>query len=153
MKRETPLFIIDTKKSHKKGECDFLVCTDKDNAFVARIDYIAETAPQIGEDYRIDYTRNGMSLKLSIIRMLGNNPNRTNLRTLMKRGLDYYAEACTISFNPNNISTEHCVEFLESLINSNKQYLQQAGADYNELETVKSSLLMLATIQAKLRAL
>ena len=153
MKRETPLFIIDTKKSHKKGECDFLVCTDRDNAFVARIDYINATAPDMGEDYRIDYCNNGISLKLSIIRMLGNNPNRTNLRTLMKRGLDYYAEACTISFNPSNITTEHCVEFLESLINSNKQYLQQAGVDFNELETIKSSLLMLATIQAKLRAL
>lgn len=63
------------------------------------------------------------------------------------------ALACVIRFNPNSISTEHCVELLESLINSNKQYLQQAGADFNELETVKSSLLMLATIQAKLRAL
>lgn len=153
MKRETPLFVIDTKKSHKKGECDFLVCTDKDNAFVARIDYVNATAPDMGEDYRIDYCNNGISIKLSIIRMLGNNPNRTNLRTLMKRGLDYYAEACFIRFNPNSITTEQCVAFLESLINGNKQYLQQAGADYNELETVKSSLLMLATIQEKLKAL
>ena len=29
-KREIPLFIIDTLRNHKRGECDFLVCTDKD---------------------------------------------------------------------------------------------------------------------------
>lgn len=53
----------------------------------------------------------------------------------------------------NSITTEQCVAFLESLINGNKQYLQQVGADFKELETVKSSLLMLATIQEKLKAL
>lgn len=153
MKRETPLFIIDTKKSHKKGECDFLVCTDKDNAFVARIDYIAETTAEIGEDYRIDYTRNGMSLKLSIIRMLGNNPNRTNLRTLMKRGLDYYAEAVALTFDHRTITTEQCIEFLDKLITGNRHHLQEAGADFNELVVVKSSLMMLEAAKQKLQTL
>lgn len=34
-KREIPLFIIDNTRNHKRGECDFLVCTDKDNGFIA----------------------------------------------------------------------------------------------------------------------
>ena len=136
MKRETPLFIIDTKKSHKKGECDFLVCTDKDNAFVARIDYVNATAPDMGEDYRIDYCNNGISLKLSIIRMLGNNPNRTNLRTLMKRGLDYYAEACVIRFNPNSITTEQTEVACDSYTWTDGKTYIKSGTYYQYLQTI-----------------
>ena len=39
-KREIPLFIVDTSRNHKRGECDFLVCTDKDNGFLAKVDYV-----------------------------------------------------------------------------------------------------------------
>lgn len=41
-KREIPLFIIDTLRNHKRGECDFIVCTDKDCGFIAKVDYIDE---------------------------------------------------------------------------------------------------------------
>lgn len=33
-KREIPLFIIDNTRNHKRGECDFLVCTDKDKVYI-----------------------------------------------------------------------------------------------------------------------
>lgn len=39
-KREIPLFIIDNTRNHKRGECDFLVCTDKGNGFIAKVDYM-----------------------------------------------------------------------------------------------------------------
>lgn len=39
-KREFPLFIFDLSRDHKLGECDFVACTDVDNAFVAKIDYV-----------------------------------------------------------------------------------------------------------------
>ena len=40
MKREIPLFIVDSSRKHKKGECDYICCTDKDSGFIAKIDYI-----------------------------------------------------------------------------------------------------------------
>lgn len=153
MKREIPLFIIDTKKSHRRGECDFLVCTDKDSGFIARIDYIEQTSPEMGEDYRIDYCRGGVSARLSIRRTIGQNPNKTHIRTLMKRGLDYYAEAVTLSVNASKISTQDCIEFIDKLSEGNKQFLQEAGSNYEELQTIKTSLMMLDAIKDKLNRL
>lgn len=150
MKREIPLFIIDTKKSHRRGECDFLVCTDKDNGFIARIDYIEQTQPEHGDDYRIDYCRGGVSLKLSIKRVFGTNPDKTNTRTLMKRGLDYYVESVTLAVGAKEISTQDCIEFIDKLSEGNKQYLQEVGSDFEELQTIKTSLMMLDAIKDKL---
>lgn len=74
MKREIPLFIVDSKKAHEKGECDFWVCTDQDNGFVAKVEYVAATSPEYGEDYRIDCERCGLSIKTTIKRIFGKNP-------------------------------------------------------------------------------
>lgn len=150
MKREIPLFIIDTKKSHKKGECDFLVCTDQDNGFVAKVEYIAESEPKYGDDYRIDCNRNGLSIKTSIKKIFGSNPKTTELRTLLKKGVDYYVEAATLSVDATKATTDECIEFIEKLINGNKHYLEEAGSDYNERMIVYSSLKMLESVKNKL---
>lgn len=41
-KREIPLFVFDKNRWHSQGECDFIICTDIDNSFVARVDYVTE---------------------------------------------------------------------------------------------------------------
>lgn len=153
MKREIPLFIIDTKKSHKKGECDFMVCTDKENGFVAKVEYIQQTHPELGDDYRIDYCRGGLSLKMSIRRMIGTNPDKAHVRTLLKKGMDYYVEAVTLSVDASKPSTLECLDFLEKLIDGNKHYLQQAGSDFDELQTIKTSMMMLDATRLKLQRL
>lgn len=150
MKREIPLFIIDTKKSHKKGECDFLVCTDKDSGFVAKIEYITASSPDYGDDYRIDYCRNGLSVKLSIKRMIGENPNTGNIRTLMKKGLDYYVETVTLSVDATKATTDECIDFIEKLADGNKQYLDEAGIDFDERKIILTSLMMLDAVKNKL---
>lgn len=153
MKREIPLFIIDTKKSHKKGECDFLVCTDQNSGFIARIDYVDSVDPEYGEDYRIDYSNNGLSVKLSIKRIIGNNPNKSDIKNLMKKGLDYYADSVIMKVDAINANTEECIEFVEKLANGNKHYLQEVGVDHDELVIIKTSLMMLDAIKNRLRKL
>ncbi len=153
MKREIPLFIIDTKKSHKKGECDFIVCTDQDSGFIAQIDYVASAKQDVGDDYRIDYVRNGLSLKMTIKRIIGGNPNKSSIRTLMKKGLDYYVESVTLSVDSTKASTEQCIEFVAKLAEGNKHYLDEAGVDYNERAIIKTSLMMLDAVRNKLRKL
>lgn len=153
MKREIPLFIIDTKKSHKKGECDFLVCTDQDSGFIAKIDYIESSKQDIGDDYRIDYCRNGLSLKMTIKKIVGCNPNQSNIKSLMKKGLDYYVESVTLSVDATKATTEECIDFIAKLADGNKHYLEEAGADYNERAIIKTSLMMLDAVRNKLRKL
>ena len=150
MKREIPLFIIDTKKSHKKGECDFLVCTDQDNGFVARIDYVASESPCMGDDYIVGHERDGLAIKMSIKRINGLNPKQSDIRNLMKKGLDYYAESVTLAVGATEITTRQCVDFLEKLIDGNKHYIQEVGSDYEQLQTIKTSLMMLDAIKHKL---
>lgn len=153
MKREIPLFIIDTKKSHKKGECDFLVCTDQDSGFISQIDYVASEKQDVCDDYRIDYCRNGLSLKMTIKKIIGSNPNKSNIRTLMKKGLEYYVESVTLSVDAAKASTEECIDFIAKLADGNKHYLEEAGVDYNERVIIKTSLMMLDAVRNKLRKL
>lgn len=40
MKREFPLFIVDHNRAHKFGEVDFIYCSDIDNGFIAKVEYI-----------------------------------------------------------------------------------------------------------------
>ena len=87
-KREIPLFIVDTSRNHKRGECDFLVCTDKDNGFFAKVDYVDGEKEEVGDDYRIGCPRNGVSLRIQIYQMIGTHPNVGNIRTLLKKGMD-----------------------------------------------------------------
>lgn len=52
-KREIPLFIVDTSRNHKRGECDFLVCTDKDNGFLAKVDYVDGEKEKVGDEHEV----------------------------------------------------------------------------------------------------
>lgn len=150
MKREIPLFLIDTKKTHKKGECDFLVCTDRDNSFVARLDYIAAQEPCFGDDFRIDFNRNGLSLKLTILRITGLNPSTSAIRTLMKKGIEYYTDSATLSVDATNATTRECINFIESLTAGNRHYLEEAGINHEERTTILTSLMMLDAVRNKL---
>ena len=150
MKREIPLFIIDTKKSHKKGECDFIVCTDQNNGFVAKVEYVAAAEPEYGEDYRIDCNRNGLSVKTTIKRIFGGNPKATEVKSLLKKGVDYYVESVTLSVDATKATTAECIDFIEKLSAGNKHYLEEAGIDYEERKVILTSLAMLDAIKNKL---
>ena len=150
MKREIPLFVIDTKKCHKKGECDFIVCTDQDNGFVAKVEYVSATEPEYGDDYRVDCPRNGLSLKTTIKRVFGNNPKATEVKSLLKKGVEYYIESVTLSVDVTKVTTAECIEFVEKLSAGNKHYLEEAGVDFDERRIIQMSLDMLDAIKNKL---
>lgn len=150
MKREIPLFVIDTKKSHKKGECDFIVCTDRDNGFVAKVEYVAATEPEYGDDYRIDCNRNGLSIKTSIKHLFGANPKTAEIKSLLKKGVDYYIESVTLAVDATKATTDECIDFIEKLADGNKHYLEEAGVDYDERRVILTSLAMLDAIKNKL---
>ena len=150
MKREIPLFIIDTKKSHKHGECDFLTCTDVDNGFVARIDYVENEAPGMGDNYIVGYKRGVLAVKMTIKRIIGLNPNQGNIRTLMKKGLDYYVESVTLAVGATEVTTKQCIDVMDQLAEGNKHYIKEFGSDFEQLQTIKTSLMMLDAIKHKL---
>lgn len=153
MKREIPLFLVDTKKVHKKGECDFITCTDVDNGFVARIEYIPAQKPDYGDNYRIDCERNGLSVRTTILRVFGRNPKQSALNTLLKKAVAYYVDTVTLSVAIDRPSTLQCVDFIDKLTAGNRQYLDAVGVDYHERQTILTSLAMLDAIRGKLQQL
>ena len=66
----------------------------------------------------------------------------------MKKGMEYYIDATQLTFNEENISREQMVDYLDKLIDSNKQWLDTR--DYNERMTVATSLLFLHAIKQEL---
>lgn len=142
-KREIPLFIIDTSRAHGRGECDFIVCTDRDSGFIARVDYISEEREEAGDDYRIGYPRNGISLRMQIVQHTGANMRQGDVRTLLKRGMDYYARAATRPMDIGSPSRRECAEFLRTLAMANMHNIDSAGSDYTQRQTVMRSISML----------
>lgn len=150
-KREIPLFICDTGRWHNQGDADFIVCTDVDNGFVAKVDFVEESEPDtVTDSIRIGYANDGYKLKLEIKRIVGNNPSSSAIRTLMKKACDYYRENQQTLINMDSPSTVECVRFLNMLISGNRYNLQKAGSNYNERKTVENSLKMLEAIRIKL---
>lgn len=142
-KREIPLFIIDALRTHKRGECDFLVCTDRDNGFIAKIDFIPGDKEETGADYRIGYANNGISCRIRIQQMTGVNSRESDIRTLLKKGLDYYVQSVRCQVNIERPSRQQCADFIRQLIRGNMKALDDAGSDYARRNIVKKSLSML----------
>lgn len=150
-KREIPLFIVDTARWHNQGNADFVVCTDQDSGFVAKIDIVNTDQPDtVTDTLRIGYENRGYKLRMEVKRVTGNNPSPSAIRTLMKKACDYYVENKRTPIHSHEPNTLECVKFLGLLIDGNRQNLQEAGVDYNRRKTVETSLRMLEAIRLKL---
>ena len=116
-KREFPLFIFDLSRDHKLGECDFVACTDVDNAFVAKIDYVTGIDNVITDNLRINRSNGEVKLRIEIKRITGKNPDNAAIRTLMKKAEDLYCERSISRINIDNPSKADMLSFLEILLN------------------------------------
>ena len=150
-RREIPLFILDRSRKHKVGPYDFLVCTDKDNGFVAKVDYVLGMDEMTTDQVRIGPARGGLRMRIQIKRMTGKNPDSTQLRSLLKKGMDYCTDVLSIRFQPIEYDTKTCIDFLERLIEANRQYVDERPLE--ERQTTQKSIRILEAIQDKLQQL
>lgn len=154
MKREIPLFIFDLSRSHNLGECDFVTCTDRDNGFIAKIDYLESANESVTDTVRIVKGWNGISsVRMEIKRIIGINPRSSSIRTLMKKGMDLYVAQTQKGINFVEPSTEQCISFIDVLIRGSRHFISEQGVNYKERETVLASLAMLEHIKKKLEKL
>lgn len=139
-KRKFPLFIIDTNRLHKLGDCDFLVCTDQDNGFVAQVEYIRATAAEVGDDYFISKPTKGLAAKIQILRFNTPNPDKTKVRGLLKQASIKINDEIKVDVSVD-ASPQDCVKFIKKLNEAN--YHRLNTGDYIERKTVLTSMLML----------
>lgn len=152
-KRELPLFIFDLSRNHNFGECDFVACTDIDNAFVAKIDYARNATKIISDNIRITRNNGDIYLRLEILRITGKNPDQAKIRTLLKKAESLYVEQTQKEMDVTDPSTADMIHFLNVLISGNKKNIAEAGADFEQRQTVITSLQMLDAIRKKLQQL
>lgn len=150
-KREIPLFVFDTTRDHNLGECDFVSCTDVDNAFVAKIDYVTDQENVITDTLRIVRNNGPIKLRIEIKRITGKNPDNTAIRTLMKKAEDLYCERTQLHVNIDKPSKDDMLKFLDVLIAGNKHHVAQAGSDSDERKVILTSIAMLEAIRNELR--
>lgn len=152
-KREIPLFVFDLTRDHNLGECDFVVCTDIENSFVAKIDYVTDVENTITDTMRIIRSNGDVKLRIEIKRITGRNPNNASIRTLMKKAEDLYCARTQKVMSPGDPSDADMVNFLDVLIKGNKHNIAQSGCDYNERNVVMTSIAMLEAIKDRIEGL
>ena len=150
-RREIPLFILDRSRKHKVGPYDFLVCTDKDNGFVAKVDYVIGMGEISTDMVRIGAARNGILMRIEIKRMTGKNPDSAQIRSLLKKGMEYCSDILTVEFKSPEYDTQTCIEFLERLIEANRQSEDERPLE--ERQVTQRSVQILEAIEDKLRLL
>lgn len=149
-KREIPLFVFDLSRDHNLGECDFVACTDVDNGFVAKIDYVTEVDNIITDTVRIVKNNGAIKLRLEVKRITGKKPDKAAIKTLLKKAEELYCERTQKHVTIDNPSKKDMLNFLDVLINGNKHYISDAGSDYNERRTLLTSISMLESIKSEL---
>lgn len=135
MKRTIPLYIIDTSRAHKRGECDYIVCTDKENGFIARCEFLDGRAEEAGDDYRIR-TFQGVSVRITVERYLVDEPDKAKVRTLLKGAEKYYLSLSQFRVDINSMPIEECIKGLYSIARSFRTQADRHTGDYEERVTL-----------------
>jgi hypothetical protein len=149
MKRNYPLFIIDTSRQHGRGvECDYISCTDSTCPFVAILEILTD------KDYLRTYDAsrwyevwsdkvNNFRMKLSIVSELPDDHDRA--RSLLKRGLkEVLIRRKPRELDLSNTSNEDVLHFVNIL----KEQCYEAIREGDRPDVHKISLAMLNKIES-----
>ena len=155
MRRRNPLCIFDTNRCHKFGDCDWIVCTDKDNGFVAKVTYETGLQPTAGVNERISKPNaNGIQVHIKIVRAWINGYHTaSDARAQLKQAEKIVRESTRSVVVTNEPTTQQVIDYLELLIHANSHALHGAGYSTTEKQTTLTSLQMLQAAIDKLRSL
>ena len=140
-RREFPLFIIDSSRSHGRGrEKDFVACTSKELPWVGEITILTEQELEIDQDWQqknwwcayTDANKAGMRGKLKFLStpIIISNKNRGDLQYLMRRCLkEWRVRRNTVAVNLDDVSNEAVVKFADALMEQAHENLRQVPTD------------------------
>ena len=140
-KREIPLFIIDSSRSHGRGrEKDFVACTSRELPWVGEITILNERELEIDQDWQkkpanvafTDDNGAGLRGKLKMVStpVIIDNSNRGDLQALMRRCLkEWRIRRGTVAVDLDNISNEAVVKFADTLLEQTRENLRENPKD------------------------
>ena len=140
-KREFPLFIIDSSRSHGRGrEKDFVACTSKEMPWVGEITILDEHELEIDQDWKqknpyCAYTDdNGAGLrgkvKLLSTPVVLSKETRSQMQSLLRRCLkEWRIRRGTVAVDMDDISNEAVVKFADVLLEQTRENLRENPKD------------------------
>lgn len=132
MKRNFPLFIIDTSRAHGRArETDFLSCTSKESPFIAEITLLNKAELAIDADWAnksddciySDDNGTGIRAKLKVIE---GSPEKQLMRRAMK---EWLSRRAATAVNLEDISNEAIVKFCDLLLEQTRENLRENPKD------------------------
>lgn len=150
MKREIPLIILDKSRLHKLGEKDFIVCTDKDNGFIAEVSYMEHVQEDTTDTYIVRDGNGGISVKIEIKRFIGSNKDNAKIKSLLKMAVNTLLKS-NVKTKGKEISTEDCINFAELLLQSYKTEENAIKGDYEAKQTLVTMRQYMTAIKEKLQ--
>lgn len=135
MKRDYPLFIIDTQRSHGRGrEIDYLTCTSASTPFVAEVSLIDETQYVESYDannYKVIYSDPQRDIRMRIrIVSIAENHDKAEVRQLLRRALkEVLLRKKTVSVDIADVSNEAVVTTMRILLQQVYENLREEPGD------------------------
>jgi hypothetical protein len=133
-KRNYPLFIIDSSRSHGRGEeCDFLCCTDSTCPFIAVSELMLDDEYKRLYD-KTDYCaiwsdqHNGIR---TYIHVIGDKPtNKERTKSLLRRALkEMTIRRAPVSVDTDNVSDESVVKFADIVLQQTIERVRKEGGN------------------------
>lgn len=135
MKRDYPLFIIDTQRSHGRGrEIDYLTCTSASTPFIAEVSLITEAQYAESYDannYKVIYSdpQRGIRMRIRII-SIADNHDKAEVRQLLRRALkEVLIRKKTVSVDIADVSNEAVVTTMRILLQQVYENLREEPGD------------------------
>lgn len=148
-KRTFPLICIDRRRTI--GEFDTIICTDINSGFVANVYYENEDELTQVANKNLEYvsseSRQGVYLHAKVERIIGNNPNENDIRSLLTQAMKKYIAESEKPINIARPSTSDMIKFLGTTIQGNRHYLAECGSDVKNRQIIETSLVMLSHIK------
>ena len=158
MKRIHPLFIYDTNRNHKFGDCDWIACTQAHNAFLAKVTFVSDQEPTSAPNLRISRpNKNGIQVRLDLMRAWGNSEEHPQTisehLSLMKAAEKHIIDATNyVRIDSGNPTTQQVIDYLELIVHANLSNLR-GDASTAEKQTTLTSLKMLKAAIDKLKTI
>ena len=155
MKRNIPLFIIDSSRAHGRArETDFVACTSRELPWYGEITLLNVSELAIDQDWSSknplchysDPNPVGIRAKLKVAStpVVIDNSNKADLQSLMRRCMkEWLARRAVTTVDMNNVSNEAVVKLADSLLEQTWENLRANPKD----ETAKAVASILAKIK------
>lgn len=155
MTKKHPLFIFDTNRTHRFGDCDWLACIDIYDGFIAQVTYETGLTPMLSLNECISAPNtNGVQVHIQVKRAWSSpDYHRSGLsaHNQMHDVLRYVINATKgIEIDTDALTSQQVIDCLQVIVHANKHSLADESIPDQERKTTMMSLKVIESAIQKL---